>query len=78
MAHDHVSQLLSGANAERTRAVFPPKDDKAAGGKASTVGEKFRSQLTKLMATVESTTPFFIRCSNAGGIRTNAAAAPSS
>ena len=26
------------------------------------MGEKFRSQLTKLMATVEATTPFFIRC----------------
>ena len=28
----------------------------------STVGEKFRGQLTKLMASVEQTKPYFIRC----------------
>jgi myosin heavy subunit len=30
--------------------------------KVTTVGEKFRQQLTKLMGTVGQTRPFFIRC----------------
>ena len=54
--------LLAGAAEARTRALFPPKSDAEAGKKASTVAEKFRGQLTKLMTTVERTRPFFIRC----------------
>ena len=54
--------LLAGAAEGRTRALFPPKSDAEAGKKASTVAEKFRGQLTKLMTTVERTRPFFIRC----------------
>ena len=56
-----AAELLAAAADERTRALFPPKDEKAA-GKVSTVGEKFRSQLTKLMAAIDDTAPFFIRC----------------
>jgi myosin heavy subunit len=58
----NLYQLLSEAAEPRTRSLYPPKDEKTAGSKASTVGEKFRSQLTQLMTTVEGTTPFFIRC----------------
>ena len=54
--------VLAGAAEGRTRALFPPKADAEAGKKASTVAEKFRGQLTKLMTTVERTRPFFIRC----------------
>ena len=57
----NLYDLLAGASDERTRAIFPPRDERQA-GKVSTVGEKFRGQLAKLMGTVERTQPFFIRC----------------
>ena len=63
--------LLANASDGRTRAIFPTRDPKAA-GKVSTVGEKFRGQLNKLMVTVERTQPFFIRC-----IKPNQQKAPS-
>ncbi|KAL1507307.1 hypothetical protein AB1Y20_008153 [Prymnesium parvum] len=67
----NLYQLLSEAAEERTKLLFPPKDEKALGAKASTVGEKFRSQLNKLMQRIEATHPFFIRC-----IKPNQAKAP--
>ena len=54
--------LAEAAADERTRALFPVRDKKAAGGKVLTVGEKFRVQLNKLMKTVTATQPYFIRC----------------
>ena len=58
----NLYELLAKAGDANTRKIFPPKDEKTAGAKASTVGEKFRSQLTKLMAAIDDTAPFFIRC----------------
>ena len=57
----NLYNLLNGASNTRTTAIFPAKDERLA-GKVSTVGEKFRGQLTKLMASVEQTKPYFIRC----------------
>ena len=63
----NLSDLLSSSADARTKALFPQQADAqdrrgSAGRMASTVGEKFRSQLTRLMTTVEKTRPFFIRC----------------
>ena len=52
----------SQAGDANTRRLFPPKDEKTAGQKAATVGEKFKSQLLKLMGTVDMTAPYFVRC----------------
>ena len=52
----------SQAGDANTRAIFPPKDEKTAGQKAATVGERFKSQLIKLMGTVDKTAPYFVRC----------------
>ena len=57
----NLHDMLAGCADGRTRAIFPPKDDRTA-GKVTTVGEKFKGQLSRLMASVEQTRPFFIRC----------------
>ena len=75
----NLNDLLSSAADARTQALFPQlvdgsKDRRGSAGRmASTVGEKFRSQLTKLMGTVERTQPYFIRC-----VKPNQAKAPRS
>jgi len=57
----NLHDMLAGGADGRTRAIFAPKDDRTA-GKVTTVGEKFKGQLSRLMASVEQTRPFFIRC----------------
>ena len=44
----NLHEMLSSAADARTRAIFPAKDERSA-GKVTTVGEKFRGQLNRLM-----------------------------
>ena len=67
----NLYDLLAGATDVRMRTIFPVRDEKTA-GRVSTVGEKFRGQLAKLMKSVSATQPFFIRC-----IKPNQKKAPS-
>ena len=56
-----MPEAAAVCDASCSRIYSPPQDERLA-GKVSTVGEKFRGQLTKLMASVEQTKPYFIRC----------------
>jgi myosin heavy subunit len=72
--HDSLEKAVKSSGCELIQRIFEPPESEEdlskgggkgtpkAGGKSKTLGSKFKNQLTALMATLNKTSPHFIRC----------------